>query len=66
MKKVILSALFLGAFTTANAVGFEEERNREDECHAEACEAVSGAEEAFGDSVEAEQVYDYAFSECMS
>lgn len=64
MKKVILSALFLSAFTTANAVSFED--NREDECHAEACEAVSGAEEAFGDSVEAEQVYDYAFSECMS
>lgn len=64
-NKIILTALFLGAFVTANAV----ETNITDpelECHMEACIAIEEAEKAFPEyEVGAEQIYSYVFSECM-
>lgn len=61
MKKVLLTAVFLGAFVTANAVGLEVK-----DCHQEACIAVGEAEKAFPEfEIDAEQVYDYVYSECM-
>lgn len=67
MKKVILAALFLGAFTTANAVENNENDRKEDECHAEACQMVADFEEEYGDEFtfdEYEAIYEFAFTVC--
>ena len=65
MKKIILTALFLGAFITANAVG-NNDSDPELQCHIEACIAIEEAENAFPEfEVGAEQIYSYVYSECM-
>ncbi|RKF03253.1 hypothetical protein C8N26_2243 [Tenacibaculum lutimaris] len=66
MKKVILSALFLGAFTTANAVSVDYQYFS-DKCHEQACEAVGDAEAVFGDELSAAEydvLYDIEFQNC--
>lgn len=66
MKKIILTALFLCAFITANAV----ETNITDpelKCHAEACQMVADFEEEYGDEFtfdEYEAIYEFAFTVC--
>lgn len=64
MKKVLLIALFLGAFVSANAVGKNVLEVKD--CHEEACIAIGEAEEAFPEfEISAEQIYSYVYSECM-
>jgi len=63
MNKVFFVALFLGVFTTANAV--ELKKKTDDECHAEACETVREAEGLFSEAeLDSDQLYDTAFYAC--
>ena len=66
-NKIILTALFLGTFVSANAVETNiTDPEPELECHMEACIAIEEAEKAFPEyEVGAEQIYSYVFSECM-
>lgn len=56
----MLIALFIGGLSSANAVVLEDNS----QCHAEACQAVAEAEEAFGDAATAETVYEIVYADC--
>ncbi len=62
MKKVILCALFLSAFVTANAV---ETTKIFKDYHAEACDTVREAEELYEESeLDSDQLYETTFQAC--
>ncbi len=66
MKKVILSALFLGAFTTANAVSVDNQYFS-DKCHEQACEEMGEWEDEYGDDLsqhDYENIYQIEYQKC--
>ncbi|MBE7634691.1 hypothetical protein LNI90_10705 [Tenacibaculum dicentrarchi] len=63
MKKVLLTALFLGAFVSANAVELDGREN----CHSYACGMVESYESNNGGELsleDADAIYDMAYESC--